>query len=50
MKENLAKSPALDRIVSAVRNASERKDRVKSWHTDAHTDSGSSWHGDAWKG
>ena len=50
MKETLARSPALDRIVEAVRNASESKKRVKSWHIDAHTDSGGGWHSDAWKG
>lgn len=50
MKEKLAKSPALDRIVSAVRNASERKDHAKDWHIDAHTDGGGGWHTDAWQG
>ena len=50
VNEKLAKSPVLDRIVSAVREASSSKGCANGWHTDAHTDSGSSWHGDAWKG
>ncbi len=43
-------SPALERIVNAIRDKEAHASAAHEWHTDAHTDSGGSWHGDAWKG
>ena len=50
MQVQQKKSPALDRVVKAIREKSERPNSAKGWHTDAHTDSGGGWHTDAWQG
>ena len=43
-------SPALDRIVNAIRDRAAHSNAAQEWHTDAHTDSGGGWHTDAWQG
>lgn len=50
MQAQQKKSPALERIVKAIREKSECTRSARVWHTDAHVDSGGGWHGDAWKG
>lgn len=50
MQKQKKSSPALDRIVNAIRDRTARSNTAQEWHTDAHTDSGGSWHSDAWKG
>ncbi len=50
MQVQQKKSPALDRIVKAIREKSKRANSAREWHTDAHTDSGGGWHTDAWQG
>lgn len=53
MQKQKKSSPALDRIVKAIRDRRDKAPHLKTvqeWHTDAHTDSGGGWHTDAWKG
>lgn len=50
MQKQKKSSPALDRIVNTIRDRAAHSGTAQEWHIDAHTDSGGSWHGDAWKG
>ena len=50
MQKQKKSSPALDRIVNAIRDRAGHSSTVQEWHTDAHTDSGGGWHTDAWQG
>ena len=50
MQTQKKSSPALDRIVNAIRDRAAHSNAAQEWHTDAHTDSGGGWHTDAWQG
>lgn len=50
MQTEQKKSPALDRIVRAIREKSECASSARGRHIDAHVDGGGGWHTDAWQG